>query len=356
LTWLTLIVGEPLALQYAGADPGTQLAEVAHAYLSVRAAALPASLVNTVAVGAFRGQLDTQTPLRIVLGQTIANVVLDAVLVFGVEAVGIPALGVQGAAVATALSIWLSCGAFCAILTSQGKVAWQAALTWPSTLSAMQPLIVGGSSQLLRTLSLQAVLLQFTRTVVGLDVGGLAAAAHQVALRTWFFALFALDSIAVAAQGLVPTAMASGGSTNAREVANRLLLWGGAGGCLTGVLLGAGATAIPAIFTDSAEVQHTAQPLIVLIAVLQPLAGLVFTWDGIFQGLEDYSYLAVAMAISAGLTIATLEAGPLDSSLEGVWLCFSLFLVLRAAGLVWRYWTPAGPLDANERAGKQAGE
>mmetsp|Transcript_66291 Transcript_66291/g.168062 ORF Transcript_66291/g.168062 Transcript_66291/m.168062 type:complete len:579 (+) Transcript_66291:74-1810(+) len=356
LTWLTLLAVEPLALQYAGADPGTQLADVAQSYLSIRAVALPASLVNTVAIGAFRGQLDTTTPLRIVLLQTVANVMLDAILVFGFDVVGIPALGVQGAALATSLSIWLACGAFCAILTRQGKVAWQAALTWPSALSAMQPLIVGGSSQLLRTLSLQTVLLQFTRTVVGLDVGGLAVAAHQVGIRTWFFALFALDSIAVAAQGLIPTAMAGGGSASAREVANRLMFWGGAGGCLTGALLTVGADSIPAIFTDSAEVQITARPLIMIIAVLQPLAGLVFTWDGIFQGLEDYSYLAVAMAISAVLTIAALQVDALHSSLEGVWLCFSLFLVLRAAGLAWRFWTPAGPLHDDARAGKQADE
>ena len=44
----------------------------------------------------------------------------------------------------------------------------------------LQPLIIGSLSQLIRTLSLQAVLLELTKTVVGLDSTGLAAAAHQV--------------------------------------------------------------------------------------------------------------------------------------------------------------------------------
>ena len=39
----------------------------------------------------------------------------------------------------------------------------------------------------------------------------------------WFFALFALDSIAVAAQSLVPTAMASEGLEQARFICTRLL-------------------------------------------------------------------------------------------------------------------------------------
>eukprot|EP00438_Fugacium_kawagutii_P013599 Skav223060 [mRNA] locus=scaffold1069:426018:443941:+ [translate_table: standard] len=140
-----------LCLGGLGVSPDSALGDIAGAYLRIRAIALPASLVNTVAIGAFRGHLDTSTPLYVILLQT-----------------------------------------------------------------ELQPLIIGSLSQLIRTLSLQAVLLQLTKTVVGLDTTGLAAAAHQVGLRVWFFALFALDSIAVAAQGLVPVAMASAGMDRAR--------------------------------------------------------------------------------------------------------------------------------------------
>lgn len=44
-------------------------------------------------------------------------------------------------------------------------------------------------------------------------------------IRVWFFALFALDSIAVAAQGLVPVAMASFGQDRARRDA--MSMWMG---------------------------------------------------------------------------------------------------------------------------------
>ena len=71
--------------------------------------------------------------------------------------------------------------------------------------------------------------------------------AWQVGLRVWFFALFALDSIAVAAQGLVPVAMASAGMEKARWISDRLLRWGGLGGTLSGILLGLLASYIPAV-------------------------------------------------------------------------------------------------------------
>eukprot|EP00913_Durusdinium_trenchii_P027742 g26015.t1 len=142
-----------------------------------------------------------------------------------------------------------------------------------------------------RALSIPAlgveVLLQLTKTVVALDTNGLAAAAHQVGLRVWYFALFALDSIAVAAQGLVPVAIASSGKEKARWMSGRLLQWGGIGGTLSGILLASFAGYIPAVFTNDELVQATATPLIIVVALLQPLAGVVFTWDGLFQGLSD---------------------------------------------------------------------
>jgi len=344
VTWATLVAATPTALQLAGTSADSTLGVIASGYIGIRAAALPASLVNTVAVGAFRGQLDTVTPLQVTSVQMFTNVVLDYVLVFGVDALGIPALGVDGAALATAASVWLSCIAFCTSLSSRGLIVWEAALTWPLALLELQELVVGGAAQLLRTLSLQVVLLEFTRSVVGIDGGGLAAAAHQVALRIWFFALFALDSVAVAAQALLPVAITSSGTESARRVSLRLLAWGFGGGILTGIIIFVGAASLCALFTNDPSVQAAALPLIVLVATLQPLAGLVFTWDGMFQGLTDYAYLAGAMALSAGGTLAVLQVNHLSESLEGVWTCFALFLGFRAAGLAWRFWGPEGPL------------
>ncbi|MDH5423081.1 MAG: MATE family efflux transporter, partial [Acidimicrobiia bacterium] len=52
-------------------------------YLRIRALAAPAVLIITAANGAFRGQQDTLTPLRVTLGLNLANVIGDAILIFG---------------------------------------------------------------------------------------------------------------------------------------------------------------------------------------------------------------------------------------------------------------------------------
>ena len=75
-TWLLLNFGSSQALQLAGVSPDSALGGVASGYLRIRAVALPASLVNTVAIVAFRGHLDTSTPLYVILLQTLADVCL----------------------------------------------------------------------------------------------------------------------------------------------------------------------------------------------------------------------------------------------------------------------------------------
>ena len=60
--------------------------------------------------------------------------ILDAVFVFGVEALNIPAMGVEGAAWSTVASIWISCLSFCVLLSQRGFVDWTAAYSWPLAL------------------------------------------------------------------------------------------------------------------------------------------------------------------------------------------------------------------------------
>ena len=64
--------------------------------------------------------------------------ILDAVFVFGIDALNIPALGVEGAAWSTVASIWISCLSFCVLLSQRGFVDWSAAFAWPSALKAME--------------------------------------------------------------------------------------------------------------------------------------------------------------------------------------------------------------------------
>jgi MATE family multidrug resistance protein len=56
------------------------------------------------------------------------------------------------------------------------------------------------------------------------------------------------------------------------------------------------------------------------VVVLQPLNGLVFVWDGIYMGAEEFPYLAKAMIGTAlAAAVVLLLVNPMGWGLTGVW-------------------------------------
>jgi Na+-driven multidrug efflux pump len=93
---------------------GLDVFREAESYLRVRALSAPAALIGTVAVGAFRGLLNTRTPLLVSGIANAANLALDPVLIFGLGP--IPAFGVAGAAAATTAAEWIAAVAVWALI------------------------------------------------------------------------------------------------------------------------------------------------------------------------------------------------------------------------------------------------
>lgn len=358
-------------LQLAGATPDSPLAEGALAYLRVRAAALPAALAGAVGVGAFRGALDTRTPLRVALAANALNATLDPLLIFGLPALGVPAFGLGGAAAATAAAEYLAAGWFIVLLAERelldvGRVLSLGGLaSWATGNSGskggeaagdeaggLSEVLAGGGGQLLRTLSIQALLFEATASAASLDAET-SAAAHQCVLQVWYLSLFMLDALAVAAQGLVANELGRGNVAGARRVSNLILRMSlGFGGALA-LALGATGVLLPGVFTeDEAVAAAAAQPL-QLVAALQPLNAVVFVGDGILQGAKDFGYVALAMGASTAAAGTALAA--MGGSLLGVWQAIGVLQVSRAASLSIRYWGGTGPLalpdgDAKEEA------
>lgn len=102
-------------------------------------------------------------------------------------------------------------------------------------------------------------------------------------IQLWWLSLFSLDSLAVAAQGLVGTSIGQDQKTQARVVTNRILGWGLLAGTTAALVLGVGGSAVPQLFTEDVGVQDASMAPIMLIALLQPLNALVFVGDGVFQ-------------------------------------------------------------------------
>lgn len=326
---------------------GGELLEPATTYLRIRALAGPAVLLITAGNGAFRGFQNTRTPLLIVLGLNAVNLVLDPLFIFGLG------WGLAGAAWATVIAQWVGAIWFVTLLFVVNRERFEIPLLLPS-MPELAPFLKIGWELLARTVALVATMT--LATAVAARIGVQAVAAHQVAAQLWLFLALVVDALAIAAQALVAKYVGAGRPAEARAIGDRLLGLG----LVLGVGLGLGFWAargwLPGVFTDDPEVIALVLAVFPFVAAMQPLNALVFVWDGVFMGVEDFAYLAWAMLISAGTAAAVLLlVVPMGWGLTGVWWALVLLMGVRAVTLAVRYW-PAGRVFASTEAEPTGGD
>lgn len=300
-------------------------------YLRVRALAGPAVLLITAGRGTFRGFLDTRTPLRIVVGMNLINLALDPLLIFGAG------WGLIGAATATVIAQWTGALIFVWLVFVKRREAMGIRIVTPS-VSNVLPFLGTGAKLLVRTGALVGTMT--LATAVATRIGVIEVAAHQIAVQLWMFMALAIDALAVSGQSLVANALGEDEPEMARAIARRLLQWGLAFGALLAGAFWLARPLLPHVFSEDAATIEAVLQIFVFVAALQPLNGLVFVWDGIFMGVEDFTYLAAAMIASAllagGCMIAALEYG---WGLSGVWWGITMLMGTRILTLGWRHAT-----------------
>lgn len=321
----------PWIVEIFGAEP--DVAQDAVTYLRIRFIALPAMLIAMVGHGVYRGHSDTKTPLFVVIGLTLVNLVLDPILIFGFD------LGVAGAAWATVIAQVFAATSFLVLMFGLHRlrlgislhIGRLDSLGIGRILSAGWPMMVRSAALLA---SLTAIAIAATRT------GTVQVAAHQIALQVWLFLSFVLDSYAIAAQAMVGTDLGRADRTAARKVSNRLLALGLMTGIGLSLLVWISAPAIPLLFGADAQVTDALASIYLFVIVLQPLTALVYVWDGIGIGASAFRFLAASMLAAFVLTVATLFVT--GDTLVGVWLAVGVLTVSRLVALAW--WYATGPL------------
>jgi MATE family, multidrug efflux pump len=296
-------------------------------------------LLMLAATGVLRGLQDTRTPLAVAVGGNALNVVLNLVLVY-------PAgLGIAGSALGSVIAQVASAAAFVVVVARAARR--QGAPLRPD-LPGIRAAGRAGVPLVIRTLTLRAALLVTTYAVtlgaVGAREQEVDLATHQLAMTLWTFLAFVLDAIAIAAQALTGRSLGAGDVAGTRETTLRMVRWGAVSGVVTGVLLAAASPLLGPLFTGDAEVQDLLVTVLVVAAIGQPVAGVVFVLDGVLIGAGDGRYLAragiVTLVAYAPVAIALALA---SAGVVAIWVSFAavfmgarlVVLVRRARGDAW---------------------
>ncbi|MEM6431485.1 MAG: MATE family efflux transporter [Deinococcota bacterium] len=305
-------------LELMGADDG--LLPPAVAYLRIRALAAPALLTLVASRGIFYGHGDARTVLRVVTVLNLVNLVLDPLFIFGFG------WGLAGAAWATTLAQYVGASWFVGTFVrfpARFAIRWQV-----PTLSALAPLLKSGSLLTVRTFVL--ILTMSLATAVAARVSVVTVAAHQVVSQVWLLMALTLDALAETAKTLVPR-YADNDRKRAKAIANRALYWSIVVGIGLGCMFALFRPLLIRIFTDDPEVIRAVAAVFPFIVFTQPLNGLVFVWDGIFMGLNRWSFLALAMIVScAAAALVLLLVLPFGWGLTGVWWGMVVLIAARA--------------------------
>ncbi|MET7488301.1 MATE family efflux transporter [Streptomyces sp. NPDC005538] len=332
--WLALLIGAiviavvlpsaPVLVDLFGSS--ATAAPYATTYLRISAIGIPAMLIVLAATGVLRGLQNTRTPLYVAISGFIANAALNVGLVYGAD------LGIAGSAWGTVIAQWGMAAVYLFVVV-RGARRHGASLR--PDASGIRASAQAGAPLLVRTLSLRAILL--IATAVAARLGDADIAAHQIILSLWSLLAFALDAIAIAGQAIIGRYLGANDPQGARAACRRMVQWGIAVGVVLGLLVILTRPLFLPLFTSDPTVKDTALPALIMVALSQPICGVVFVLDGVLMGAGDGPYLAGAMLVTlavfapAALLVPTFGAG-----LTALWGAMTLMMAVRMLTLLLR--------------------
>lgn len=337
--WLAAGIGVALAGAGWAAAPGLigalgatgEVAGHALVYLRVSLPGIPALLLTLAGVGYLRGLQDTRTPLAVAGASALANLVIELVLIYGLD------FGIGASALATVIAQW---GAAAVYLTTIGRAVRRLDVGLRPDPPAIARLAAVGGALLLRTAALRGSIT--VATAVATRLGTTDVAAHAIAFELWNLLALVLDAVAIAGQAITGRLLGAGAVGEARAAGRRMIEWG----VMSGVVLGAAVVllrpVLPHVFSDDPAVTALAAFLLWWVAVMQPVNGVVFVLDGILIGAGDLRFLAGAMVAAAVAFVpAAVAVAALDLGIGWLWAALAVLMLARLAALLARFATPA---------------
>lgn len=329
--WLALLLGAAVVVLtlptapwlvgiFGASDTATPYAVT---YLRISSLGIPAMLVVLAATGVLRGLQDTRTPLYVAIGGFTANGALNLGLVYGAG------MGIAGSAWGTVIA---QCGMAVAYLVVVVRGARRHGASLRPDAAGIRASAQAGAPLLVRTLSLRAVLM--IATVVAARMGDAEVAAHQIILSLWSLMAFALDAIAIAGQAIIGRYLGADDADGARQVCRRMVQWGVLSGAVLGLLLIVARPLFVPLFTSDTTVQDTLLPALLVVAISQPISGVVFVLDGVLMGAGDGPYLAWAMLLTLVIFAPVALLVPVfGGGLTALWGAMTLMMTVRMATL-----------------------
>ena len=342
---LVLALSYPFSRQiFQFYNASDQILDYCIAYFNIRIFGFPFALFVFAVFGTFRGLQNTFYPMIIAIIGASLNIVLDIILVYGIEGY-IPAMHLEGAAYASVIAQVVM--AIISLVLLLKKTAISLRLSF--TLHAEVPRLLNMIGNLfIRTIALNVAL--YLATSYATDYGKEYIAAYTISINIWLLGAFMIDGYSSAGNIL------SGKLLGAKEykslviLSNKLFKYGIVIGTIIAVLGAVFYTAIGRIFTNETLVLEQFYTVFWIVLITQPINAITFIFDGMFKGMGEVKYLRNLLILATGLVFVPtlLIFDYLNYKLIAIWLAFTCWIIARGLPLVFKFRKKFIPLAENQ--------
>ena len=322
------------SLVLMGAEAAT--ADIGSNYLICQALALPWMSLLMVGSAAMRGAGDTRTPMLVMTGMNVVNLVLSLLLVQGLGP--FPTLGVAGAGISAAVArLSAACAVIILLRRGRGGLVLKQLFTRPDKVVLRRLLDIGlpagGESILMRF-----AFLAYTRAISGL--GTVAYATYVVAQRVEMFGIMPAFGFAIAATTLAGQSIGAGDPERARRSVYRSAETAFAFALVLSVITFAFPRSLLSLFTQDPEVIAAGVWPLRWVAVAEPIMSTAFCFSGGLRGMGDTRSVMWITGVGAWgvrLPWTVLCITVLGLGLPGVQAAMGLDWFVRLMFFAWRF-------------------
>lgn len=302
-------------------------------YFIIRSYGLPLSLSIALFFGVFRGFQNTSWAMYISLLGGFSNIVLDLILVLGIEHLVSP-MGVKGAAWASVYSQLLMvvlCGVFYLRKTPFNfKIDIKISPFFKEMLHIFFNMFV-------RTMVLNLVFLISNRYAN--SYGNSSLAAYTIAYNIWIFSAFFIDGYSNAGNALAGKFIGEKNKIKLQLLGKDLLKINIKIAVILMVIYTISYPYIGKLFNPEENVNIIFKSIFWMVIIAQPFNSIAFTFDGIFKGLGRAVDLRNTLIIGTFFffipTIYFLDL--FIPELITIWIALTLWMIYRGISLLIKF-------------------
>jgi MATE family multidrug resistance protein len=170
--------------------------------------------------------------------------------------------------------------------------------------------------------------------------------AHTIAINIWLFSAFFIDGYGAAGNIMGGRLLGSKDYNGLWNLSKKIIIYGSCVSLVLMILAFAFYYPIGSLFSKETIVLEAFYGVFFIVILGLPINTVAFVLDGLFKGLGEMRYLRNTLLTATFLGfIPVLFFGKyMDWSLTGIWIAFSVWMLIRGGALVWKFQRKFRPL------------